>query len=168
MNSIFSDAPAAQRIRGVEDEISAWKRLPAECGHSLHVLSGSGQVCPLFSYLVRLCGLWPRGQHAIREIEWCASGRSPPVGRTRADHDALTSAGGAVRFPGAQSTFPAMKQARAKRRAACAADVQKFCGDIEPGKGGRQRCLRSHRAEISPECKSARQELRVIRANEKR
>ena len=70
--------------------------------------------------------------------------------------------------PVPKARSPAMKQARAKRRAACAADLQKFCADVEPGKGGRQKCLRSHRAEISPECKSARQELRVIRANEKR
>ena len=70
--------------------------------------------------------------------------------------------------PAPKARSPAMKQARAKRRAACSADLQKFCGEIEPGKGGRQKCLRSHRAEISPECKAARQELRVIRANEKR
>jgi hypothetical protein len=69
--------------------------------------------------------------------------------------------------PAPKARSPAMKQARAKRRAACAADLQKFCGDIEPGKGGRQKCLRSHRAEISPECKAARQELRATRAKEK-
>ena len=70
--------------------------------------------------------------------------------------------------PVPKARSPALKQARAKRRAARAADLQKFCGDIEPGKGGRQKCLRSHRAEISPECKSARRELRVIRTNENR
>lgn len=70
--------------------------------------------------------------------------------------------------PAPKPRSPAMKQARAKRRAACAADLQKFCADVEPGKGARQKCLRSHRAEISPECKLARQQLRVIRAKEKR
>src|SRR5436190_18843560 len=69
--------------------------------------------------------------------------------------------------PAPKARSPAMKQARAKRRAACAADLQKFCADVEPGKGARQKCLRSHRKEISPECKAARQELRVIRAKEK-
>jgi hypothetical protein len=62
---------------------------------------------------------------------------------------------------------PALKQARAKMRAACAADLQKFCADVERGKGARRKCLRSHRTEISPECKSARQELRVTRSKKR-
>jgi hypothetical protein len=62
---------------------------------------------------------------------------------------------------------PALKQARAKMRAACATDLQKFCADVERGGGARRKCLRSHQTEISSECKSARRELRVTRAKEK-
>jgi hypothetical protein len=61
---------------------------------------------------------------------------------------------------------PAMKQARSKMRAACAADIQKFCADAERGKSARA-CLQSHRAELSPECASARAELRAERRQEK-
>jgi hypothetical protein len=52
-------------------------------------------------------------------------------------------------------------------RAACAADIQKFCADVEAGKGGRQACLRSHRKELSPECVTARTELAATRRQDK-
>jgi hypothetical protein len=51
-------------------------------------------------------------------------------------------------------------------RAACAADIQKFCANAERGKSSRA-CLRTHRAELSPECASARAELRAERRQEK-
>lgn len=62
---------------------------------------------------------------------------------------------------------PAIKQARAKMRAACAVDVQKFCADVERGKGALRGCLRSHRSELSAECKSARMDLRAVGAAER-
>ena len=62
---------------------------------------------------------------------------------------------------------PAIKQARAKMRAACAADVQKFCADVERGKGALRGCLRSHRTELSTACSSARMDLRAVRAAER-
>jgi hypothetical protein len=60
---------------------------------------------------------------------------------------------------------PARKEARLKMRAACAADVQKFCADV--ARGALQSCMREHRAELSPECAAARSELRAIRRKEK-
>jgi hypothetical protein len=62
---------------------------------------------------------------------------------------------------------PALKEARAKMRAACAADVQKFCPGVERGKGGLRGCLREHRTELSSECMSARAALRAVRAQQK-
>jgi hypothetical protein len=62
---------------------------------------------------------------------------------------------------------PALKEARLKVRAACAADWQKFCADVARGAGALQGCLREHRAELSPECAAARSELREIRRKEK-
>ena len=62
---------------------------------------------------------------------------------------------------------PSLKEARAKMRAACAADVQKFCAGVERGNGALRQCLRAHRAELSSDCVSARAGLRSLRAAEK-
>lgn len=35
---------------------------------------------------------------------------------------------------------------------ACADDIDKFCKDVQPGKGNIARCLREHKGELSPEC----------------
>ncbi len=35
----------------------------------------------------------------------------------------------------------------------CAADVQKFCKDVQPGKGGIAKCLKEHQNDLSPACK---------------
>jgi len=59
-------------------------------------------------------------------------------------------------------------QARAKVRAACAADAEKFCPGIERGKGGGMRaCFAEHEAELSAECKAARAERGALRAKER-
>jgi len=57
-----------------------------------------------------------------------------------------------------------VQEARAKMRAACASDVQKFCAGVERGNGGLRECLRSHRAELSSDCVAARASLRSLRA----
>jgi Cysteine rich repeat len=67
--------------------------------------------------------------------------------------------------PGAPS--PSLKVARAKMRAACGADLQKFCAGVERGNGALRQCLRAHRAELSSDCISARAGLRSLRAAEK-
>jgi hypothetical protein len=43
---------------------------------------------------------------------------------------------------------------------ACADDIDKFCKDVQPGKGNIARCLREHKGELSPEC---REEFRKAR-----
>ena len=35
---------------------------------------------------------------------------------------------------------------------ACRADVQRLCGDVQPGSGARRECLRQHQSELSPQC----------------
>ena len=62
---------------------------------------------------------------------------------------------------------PSLKEARAKMRAACAADLQKFCAGVERGNGALRQCLRAHRTELSSDCVSARAGLRSLRAAEK-
>ena len=60
----------------------------------------------------------------------------------------------------AQSATPdaAKEEARAKYRAACATDVQKFCANIERAKGAMRACLTSHETQLSETCKAARDE----------
>jgi hypothetical protein len=67
----------------------------------------------------------------------------------------------------AQSAAPdtAKAEARAKVRAACAADVQKLCGNVEGVKGARRECLKANEAKLSEGCKAARAERAALRAN---
>ncbi len=62
---------------------------------------------------------------------------------------------------------PAKAEARAKLRAACSADVQKFCANIERAKGARRACLMAHEKELTDGCKAARAERAAFRAKEK-
>jgi hypothetical protein len=65
----------------------------------------------------------------------------------------------------AQSAAPqtATPEAREKVRAACAADAEKFCANVERGKGAMRGCFEAHEAQLSDGCKAARTE----RANER-
>ena len=54
--------------------------------------------------------------------------------------------------------------ARAKVRAACAVDVEKFCAGVERGTGGMRACLQAHAAELSAPCQAARAARAAIRA----
>jgi len=63
--------------------------------------------------------------------------------------------------------LPDRAEARAKVRAACAADVQKFCANVERGKGAMRACLEEHQANLSAECTAARAERATARAKEK-
>ncbi|HZT48224.1 MAG TPA: cysteine rich repeat-containing protein [Hyphomicrobiaceae bacterium] len=68
----------------------------------------------------------------------------------------------------AQSPTPAARdEARQKLRAACAADVQKFCATVERGKGALRACLESHETQLSDGCKAARAERAAARAKDK-
>ena len=62
---------------------------------------------------------------------------------------------------------PERAEARAKVRNACASDVQKFCADIERGKGAMRSCLDQHEKDLSPACTVARTERAAVRAKEK-
>jgi hypothetical protein len=67
----------------------------------------------------------------------------------------------------AQSAAPekATQEARAKFRAACAVDVQKFCANIERAKGAMRSCLQAHETQLSEGCRAARAERAAARAN---
>jgi hypothetical protein len=45
-------------------------------------------------------------------------------------------------------------------RAACKADREKFCAGITPGEGKFRACMDSHMAELSAECRTAREAAR--------
>jgi Cysteine rich repeat len=66
----------------------------------------------------------------------------------------------------AQSAAP-QTPTREQARAACAADVQKFCANIERAKGAMRSCLESHQTQLSDGCKAARAERAAARAKDK-
>lgn len=69
----------------------------------------------------------------------------------------------------AQSAAPdtARQAAREKLRAACGADVQKFCANVERAKGAMRICLDAHDKQLSDGCKAARVERAAARAKDK-
>jgi hypothetical protein len=67
----------------------------------------------------------------------------------------------------AAATSEAKAQAREKVRAACAADMQKFCANIERAKGAMRTCLETHQQELTDTCKAARAERSALRARDK-
>jgi flagellar motility protein MotE (MotC chaperone) len=56
------------------------------------------------------------------------------------------------------STQPSPDRAemREKFKAACSADIQKFCAQIERAKGAMRACLQAHANELSAECRALR------------
>ena len=69
----------------------------------------------------------------------------------------------------AQSAPPASPEraeTRQRVRTACAADIQKFCANIERGKGMMRACLDQHQANLSGECSAARAERAAARAKD--
>jgi cysteine rich repeat protein len=71
----------------------------------------------------------------------------------------------------AQSQAPAptteKSEAREKVRTACAADIQKFCANIDRAKGARRACLEQNQASLSPACNAARTEREALRSKDK-
>ena len=58
-------------------------------------------------------------------------------------------------------------EGREKFRAACAADIQKFCSNVGTEKGASRACLDSNAAQLSDPCKAVRAERAAARAKEK-
>jgi hypothetical protein len=58
-------------------------------------------------------------------------------------------------------------ETRAKMRAACGTDIQKFCANVERGKHAMRSCLESHQSDLSAACKAARAERAAARAKER-
>lgn len=71
--------------------------------------------------------------------------------------------------PSATEAAPSAEkaEAREKYRAACGADVQKFCANIERAKGAMRSCLETNEAALSPSCKAARAERAAARGKDK-
>lgn len=53
-----------------------------------------------------------------------------------------------------------MKEAREKMQAACKADLEKHCKDVEPGEGRIGKCLKEHKDDLSDTCKAEMKEKR--------
>ncbi|HEY1752129.1 MAG TPA: cysteine rich repeat-containing protein [Caulobacteraceae bacterium] len=54
----------------------------------------------------------------------------------------------------------AQPQGMAAVRQACAADLKKYCADVQPGGGRIGECMRAHVASLSGACKSALMQAR--------
>jgi hypothetical protein len=67
----------------------------------------------------------------------------------------------------APQSSPERAEARQKVRTACAAEIQKFCANIERGKGATRACLDQHQASLSTECSAARAERAAAKADKK-
>lgn len=59
-----------------------------------------------------------------------------------------------------------MADARVKLKKACAADLEKFCQDVQKGQG-RKACLRTHQQELQPSCVDALKERDAEKAEKK-
>jgi hypothetical protein len=44
-------------------------------------------------------------------------------------------------------------------KAACSGDIQKFCANVPQGGGAIAKCLRSHRADLTPDCQKGMQAM---------
>jgi hypothetical protein len=67
----------------------------------------------------------------------------------------------------AQESQPVASEGRGKVRAACQADIQKFCANIERAKGAMRACLDANQNDLSAGCNAARAERAAARAKEK-
>jgi multidrug efflux system membrane fusion protein len=67
-----------------------------------------------------------------------------------------------------QKPDDAKGEARGKSRTACAADLEKFCPDVERTREAIRNCLRSHAAELSEACKATRAGQRGGKARDAR
>jgi hypothetical protein len=61
----------------------------------------------------------------------------------------------ALMFAGAAAAQPDGEGGRGMVRKACMADIEQFCGSIEPGGGRLGQCLREHQDRVSDTCKNA-------------
>jgi len=77
------------------------------------------------------------------------------VAVVRAEDPPASPPAGADAGKGAGAATTAKSEAREKIRTACAADVQKFCANVERGRDGIRECLQAHAAELSDGCKAA-------------
>jgi hypothetical protein len=76
---------------------------------------------------------------------------------------ALLPAAALAEGAGPQTQF----EARAKVREACAADAQRFCANVERGKGAMRTCLQAHETQLSEGCRAARSARDAARAKDK-
>ena len=54
--------------------------------------------------------------------------------------------------PGCKQRNHEMMMRGKEMHKACADDVDKFCKDVQPGKGNMANCMREHKSELSAEC----------------
>ena len=91
------------------------------------------------------------------DVEKFCAGLQPGQGRILqclAQHEADLSAG-------CKQKRDSFREQMEEIRAACEADVRKFCSDVRPGDGRIVRCLQQHANELSDPCKNEGQKMRA-------
>ena len=56
-----------------------------------------------------------------------------------------------------------MKAAFKEVKEACQDDVEKFCGEMKPGRGRIMKCMKEHKEQLSPACKAEVEEMKKNR-----
>lgn len=69
--------------------------------------------------------------------------------------------------PAATAPSADAQEGRTRVRTACAADIQKFCANIERAKGAMRSCLEAHENDLTATCKAARAQRAAERAKSK-
>lgn len=60
-----------------------------------------------------------------------------------------------------------MKDALQEMKEACHDDVEKFCGNVEAGRGRIMKCMKKHQAEVSPSCRAEIEQMKAERKSRK-
>jgi hypothetical protein len=85
--------------------------------------------------------------HCTKHRGWLAL-----LGLALAGLPLLALAAGEPQIPGTRGPNPAGPPGSENVRGACRADVERLCGDVQPGGGARRQCLRQHQNDLSPAC----------------
>lgn len=106
--------------------------------------------------IAKFCSGVERGQGRYRE---CLTKHLDELSPACKEHVQSGGADGGARGGAAGSRG----MARSRWQGACAAELEKFCKDVQPGRGRIQQCLTGHEAELGEACKDALQAGRGTR-----
>lgn len=102
--------------------------------------------------VARLCGDVERGEGRVRQ---CLESKKDQLSEGCRTHVEAREAGRQARQAGREARREARKASRDAVHVACAAEMAKHCGGIEPGDGRLRACINGHMDTLSADCKAA-------------